>query len=119
MRRTFGGGIADLDWQGRRLNRQVIEAARKGINDTLAESVFTAKARTPVVSGRLQRAITRTPATVDRRRQTIEGSFGIEDRIKYGLEVEEKRRMLRMSAEEHFPTLAKQIRRRLRRAGVR
>ena len=98
-----------LDWHGDKITKRMTEAARLGIDDVLERAVDTALARTPVRSGKLAKSMKRVPAkTVGNGASGSFGSYG----VPYAHDVERKRRMIGMAAEEHFKELPGAIRKR-------
>ena len=103
------GASFTLDWRGRHIEHRMLKAARLGIDDVLERAVDTAKARTPVKSGRLAKSMRRVPAkTVGDGAVGSFGSWG----VNYARNVERERRMIGMAADEHFKELPKAIRKR-------
>lgn len=110
-----------LDWDGERLLARVREATRQGINDTTAEAARVAQTghwwnnRT----GNLERNVITERAhrfgkrIVGRFGATYSGQKGVRSGF-YGLFLEMKIPWLRPAADEVFPTLAANIRRRMK-----
>lgn len=121
-----------MDWRGQEVFRQVMEAARKGIDATTADCVNEAKENVPVVTGTLQGSIRIEPATIDG--PTAKGRWGSFD-VNYALAVETgdrgllgpdgteqvvrpipgrgrnrgNRNFLRSAADNHYPMLNRNI----------
>lgn len=106
-----------LDWRGGRIPPNIERATRDGIDDTLAEAVRVAKPLTPVLTGTAQGSIRFQPARKEGRR--IVGRWGSFD-VNYfiWLEIGARGRsghhMLRRGADQAYPKLAENIRRRAR-----
>ena len=103
---------AKVRWRGRILSKQSQEAARDGIDETMAAAVPLAKSRTPVVTGTLQGSIRFEPAKIDKNR--VYGEWGSFD-VNYAMVVEvgrggrPGRNMLRGAADEEHPKLKQRI----------
>ena len=102
---TRPGASITLNWRGPQIERRMMDAARQGIDDVLERAADTAQARTPRVSGRLERSMRNVPAKPDALRTSVEGSFGSFG-VPYAREVEDKRRMIGMAAERTLQRVA-------------
>ena len=108
-----------LDWKGDEVKKRWLEAARQGIEETMAACVVDAKRETPVRTGTLQGSVRFEPAKV--RGNEAKGTWGSFD-VNYAVYVEVGTRgrpgvnMLRDSADENYPKLAGNIRSRFGRS---
>ncbi len=106
-----------FNWKGDQVSKRVLDASRRGVDVTTAACIAPAKSRTPVITGTAQGSIQFRPATVNRRGATGRwGSFMVIYFI--WLEIGARGRagdfMLRRSADENYPDLARNIRKALR-----
>ena len=107
-----------LDWKGDQIKDRLLNAARQGIDETMAAGVNTAKPLTPWVTGTLRRSIKIRPARIEGDRAIgLWGSFD----VNYAIYVETGTRgrpgvnMLRRAADQEYPKLPDRIRKRYRR----
>ena len=105
-----------LDFKGKEVLSAVQNAAKDGIDETMAACVNEAKPNTPVVTGALQGSIRFAPAQV--RRNAVEGEWGSFD-IDYALAIEAGTGsrpgsfMLRNAADANYPNLSSNISKRI------
>ena len=108
-----------LIWFGNRIKDKWLEAARQAIDETMADCVNTAKPLTPVRTGTLQGSERFEPAEV--KGDEVVGEWGSFD-VNYAIYVETGSRgrfgryMLRQAADQHYPELKENIRRRYDRS---
>ena len=107
-----------LFWKGDQIKDRLLNAARQGIDETMAAGVVEAKNNTPVVTGTLQGSIQFRPARIEGDR--VVGRWGSFD-VNYAIYVETGTRgrpgvnMLRRAADQEEPKLLDRIRERYRR----
>ena len=104
--------VSGLNWNGKEIERKLLTASRRGIDVTLASCIAPAKRNTPVVTGTAQGSIQFRPAVIRRRgAEGLWGSFQVDYFI--WLEIGARGRsghfMLRQSADENYPKLARNI----------
>ena len=110
-----------LNWRGKQIESKVLTASRRGIDVTLASCIAPAKRNTLVITGTAQGSIQFRPAVI--RRNGAEGRWG-SFQVDYfiWLEIGARGRpghfMLRRSADENYPKLARNIRAQLARAAL-
>ena len=95
-----------IDFKGKEVLSAVQQAAKDGVDETMAACVNEAKPNTPVITGALQGSIRFDPAQV--RRNAVEGEWGSFD-IDYALKIELARNMLRNAADAKYPELSGNI----------
>ena len=102
-----------LDWRGKAVKAAVLEAARKGIDETMGECVVDAQADTPVDTGAARRSVApQSPATVYGSR--VVGLWGSKD-VEYfiwleiGTSTRGGHHMLTNAADREYPHLAARI----------
>lgn len=107
-----------LKWRGPEVQASVLEAARKGIDETMGAASVEAQTNTPVLTGALRRSIRpQQPARVQGTR--VEGVWGSHD-VEYAIFVEvgtnnrPGRRMLTNAADQEYPNLAGRIKKHLK-----
>ena len=107
-----------LTWKGDQIKKRWLEAARQGIDETMAAGVVEAKRNTPRVTGALQGSIKTERARIEGDKAI--GRWGSFD-INYAIYVETGTRgrpgvnMLRRAADQEEPKLLDRIRERYRR----
>ena len=103
-----------LDWKGNEVKRRILQAARRGIDETMGACVEDAQPNTPVVTGNLRRSI-KIQELAQQRGDTVSGLWGSAD-VNYALWVETGARgrpgvnMLRGAASKEYPKLSGRIR---------
>ena len=102
-----------LNWRGMKVGDSVLEAARKGVDETMAVCVPLAKSETPVVTGTAQGSIAFQPSQI--RRTGVVGRWGSFDVVYFiWLEIGARCRagihMLTRAADREYPKLARRIR---------
>ena len=107
-----------LFWKGDQIKDRLLNAARQGIDETMAAGVNTAKPLTPVDTTTLQGSERIEPARIEGDRAIgLWGSFD----VGYAIYVETGTRgrpgvnMLRRAADQEYPKLLDRIRERYRR----
>ncbi len=106
-----------VNWNGKRVERRVLVASRKGIDITLASCIAPAKRETPVVTGTAQGSIQFRPAVIKGRgAEGIWGSFQVIYFIwlEIGARGRAGHHMLIRAADQKYGDLAGHIRRALR-----
>lgn len=105
-------GNSGVNWNGKEIERKVLRASRRGIDVTLAACIAPAKRNTPVISGTAQGSIQFRPAVIKGRgAEGIWGSFQVDYFIwlEIGARGRTGHNMLRGSADENYPSLARNI----------
>lgn len=101
-----------LIWRGGEIQKKIQQAARRGIDETLARCVPIAKANTPVRTGTAQGSIKFEPAIVKGNRVVGRwGSFNVRYFIwlEIGARGKPGRHMLRSAAAREYPQLKARI----------
>ena len=101
-----------FNWNGKKIARKYLVAARRGVDMTTAACVAPAKVLTPVITGTAQGSIQFRPAIISGLfAEGRWGSFSVDYFI--WLEIGARGRpghfMLRQSADENYPKLARNI----------
>ena len=105
----------DVNWKGPEVQRTWFEAARKGIDDTMAKCIEDAQPNTPYDTGNLRRS-EKIQQLAHRERETVVGLWGVtaED-ADYAIFIEVGARgrpgvnMLRNAADKEYPKLQSRI----------
>ena len=108
-----------LDWKGDQIKKRLLNAARQGIDETMADCVVEAMKNTPVDTTTLQGSEEFEKAVI--RGDVVSGRWGSYD-VEYAFYVEVGARgrpgenMLRDAADKEYPKLKKRIAERFKRS---